>query len=362
MSETKTQQQQHAEQTIVSGQQHCNLHKGVVGKQQQQHQQLQQQQQHLHYQKQLQLQEQQQHHHYQPQMRPETQQQQQQQQYQNIGTWLPQNKPIPTATTGTTNMNGKIDDLKPHRHHEQQTHYHHQQQQQQLQSNYCSKRLDSNIANGRNTTCLIEDVESDFMIGKTFITPPDIPSPPPQPILSDNKRFQSGQTPNKTTAMGASTPAALINKSCCQCEGRVKNLSFSNHTPLAQHHSSHCHLHQQPPKQQQQQLHHTPHHNNLQHQYQQQHQQQQQHQLHSHNQHNNEETLILPKATSALKSQQQPHYHNQQPHHQQQQQYHHHSSSLQQHQQHYRKVDVFAAASIDDDDNDTSPSIKVKTE
>ncbi|KAM7356213.1 uncharacterized protein ACRADG_002016 [Cochliomyia hominivorax] len=350
-NQQQQQQQQHPhnEQSVVATQQHCNLHKGIVGKQQQQH---------VYYPKHLQEQQQQ------PQMRPDYQQkQQQQQQYQNIGSWLPQNK---STLPITTNMNGKIDDLKHHRHHaehqQQLPHYHchqqqQQQQQQQIPSNYCSKRLDSNIANGRNS-CLIEDVANDFVIGKTFITPPDIPSPPPQPILSDNKRFQSGQQSlsKTTTVSGATTNTLTVpsfgNKpSCCQCEGRIKN-----HLPLPQqqqqqlHHSNHCHLHQQP-IQQQQPITSTPapHHlNNLPHQYQQhlipqtthQHQHQQQHQ-----QQHNEDSI--PKIPSALKSQ---NYHNQQPQ-QHQQQFH-------QHQQHYRKVDVFAAASLDDDDNDTSPSIK----
>uniref|UniRef100_A0A1I8PC59 Uncharacterized protein n=1 Tax=Stomoxys calcitrans TaxID=35570 RepID=A0A1I8PC59_STOCA len=314
----------------------------------------------------------QQQYHQQSNLRQEYQPQQQSQQYQNIGNkskWLPgQSNQSHHAASSQ-----EIDDYRQNpptsiqrtdSHHFQRAHAsrpqtpQHQQQQQQQQA-YCSKHGGDSMADHSATNDVVLEPGC-YVAKKTYITPFDIPSPPPQPVLNDHKRFASGQYAGKTSFSGAAaasnapgppTSLPLNNsnmKSFCQCEHNARSkTSINSNAPAI--HSNHNHYQQQ--------------------------QQQRQHiaamtalgnnttaaaagatavttslqQQHSHNHHHNRhypEDAVVTSRTSSLKLT------NPQatPHHQQQHHHHH------QQQPQYRKIDVFAA--LDDDDNDTSPSIK----
>ncbi|XP_058986363.1 probable basic-leucine zipper transcription factor Q [Musca domestica] len=299
------------------------------------------------------------------------QQQQQHQQYQNITpnpNWLPPqtNKRAPeeiddqrqNAAT-TTTLHG----YRPESHQiSQQTSYNSssaaQQQQQQHQQSlpYCTKHPENFLNNSPAND--IGDLMGNYVAKKTYITPFDIPSPPPQP--AEHKRFSSGQYvakatcpsgPGEATATLSGANSSIGNiKSHCQCvEHNVRGGRNGGGCHLNHKHYPQTQTHQRPAAG-------TSNNININNSSLTTSTQQQQHRNHHHSHHYIDEPL---NRTASLKYNNPTVGHHQQyPHHQ----HHQHPPPPpphhQQHQPQYRKIDVFAAA--DDDDNDTSPSIKVR--
>lgn len=299
----------------------------------------------------------------------------QQQQYQNITgntTWLPQpNKrnsaEIDDYRQNTTQATLHRQESHSHAHANLGNHSNHPQTPQQQQS-YCSKHPDSYIVSSTGNNDILEPSPlvgggaGSYTAKKTYITPFDIPSPPPQPVLNDHKRFSSGQYTGKivsstsaaaaTNTVAAGDPATMSNsvgsniKSYCQCEHNVRAKNTANNHSNHNHFQQHHHLQQQHQRQQHQSAvannigagtgsTSVPSHS------------------HSHtNRHYADDTLAIPRTSSLKQSNHTPHQPQPQPQHQHQNHHHHHQQQPQ-----YRKIDVFAA--VDDDDNDTSPSIKV---
>ncbi|XP_073842585.1 uncharacterized protein [Musca autumnalis] len=309
-------------------------------------------------------------------------QQQQQQQYQNITTnpnWL-------AAPTTNKRLQPEIDDYRettttsslqrPESHQiSQQLGYNGSSVAQQALP-YCTKHPE-NFLNTSPGNDIGERVAlgggaaaGNYVAKKTYITPFDIPSPPPQP--AEHKRFSSGQYVAKATCSAPGEPTTLSGsnsisniKSYCQCEHntRAGKTSSGNNTAA---HANHNHFQQQQQQQQPQTQTHqrtissvsnsnnannltaatTPHRQ----------QQTPQYRNHHHSHHYIDEPLTR---TPSLKHNSQHSLHHHQQQHQQQQHHHQHQHQhYHQQQPQYRKIDVFAAA--DDDDNDTSPSIKVR--
>uniref|UniRef100_A0A1I8MW02 Uncharacterized protein n=1 Tax=Musca domestica TaxID=7370 RepID=A0A1I8MW02_MUSDO len=296
------------------------------------------------------------------------QQQQQHQQYQNITpnpNWLPPqtNKRAPeeiddqrqnAATATTTTLHG----YRPESHQiSQQTSYNSssatQQQQHQQSLPYCTKHPENFLNNSPAND--IGDLMGNYVAKKTYITPFDIPSPPPQP--AEHKRFSSGQYVAKATCpSGPGEATATLSggnnsigniKSHCQCvEHNVRGGRNGGGCHLNHKHYPQTQTHQRPAAG-------TSNSNNINNSSLTT-STQQQHRNHHHSHHYIDEPL---NRTASLKHNNPAVGHHQQyPHHQ----HHQHPPPPpphhQQHQPQYRKIDVFAAA--DDDDNDTSPSIK----
>ncbi|XP_058985425.1 myb-like protein AA [Musca domestica] len=298
------------------------------------------------------------------------QQQQQHQQYQNITpnpNWLPPqtNKRAPeeiddqrqnaAAAAAATTLHG----YRPESHQiSQQTSYNsssaaQQQQQHQQSLPYCTKHPENFLNNSPAND--IGDLMGNYVAKKTYITPFDIPSPPPQP--AEHKRFSSGQYVAKATCpSGPGEATATLSggnsniKSHCQCvEHNVRGSRNGGGCHLNHKHYPQTQTHQRPAAAG------TSNSNNINNSSLTT-STQQQHRNHHHSHHYIDEPL---NRTASLKHNNPAVGHHQQyPHHQ----HHQHPPPPpphhQQHQPQYRKIDVFAAA--DDDDNDTSPSIKVR--